>query len=173
MHKRQQALLTDAPPLIASYIIGYFRWTQLTPMIFAWGFLLLALLLLSLLSFQELSTELGIRWSQITAGIFKLWGYFSLFLLLLDIVYRQVFKREATATPSGLPRKLIICALAITAVIALLFANYYFGNVMNDDDDPRLYFVGAGALVWLISAYSLTVSHLLGRLSDKVMQAKN
>ena len=209
MHKRQQGLLTDALPLLVSYVIGYFRWTQLTPMILAWGFLLLTLLLDSLLNFQEQSVELGIRWSQITAkvpglneklmefyvaffdsgtkdgsggiewkdgqitaGIFKLWGYLSLFLLLLDIVYRYVFKRQATAKPAGLPRKLIICAIATTAVVAIFFANYYFGNVMKNGDDPRLYFVGAGVLVWLISAYSLTVSHLLGRLSDKIMQAK-
>lgn len=210
MHKRQQGLLTNAVPLVVSYAVGYFRWTQLTPMILAWGFLLLTVLLLGLLNFQEQSIELGIRWSQITAkvpglneklielyeaffnsgtkdgaggiqwkdgqitaGIFKLWGYLSLFLLLLDIVYRYIFKRDAAVKPASLPRKLVICAMAITAVVAILLANYYFGNVMKNGDDPRLYFVGAGVLVWLISAYSLTVSHLLGRLSEKIMQAKS
>lgn len=117
----------------------------------------------------------GIEWKdgQITDGIFKVWGYLSLFLLAVDTVYQRVFRRQTPVKPATLRRKLIICAIASAVLVALFFAVFFFSNLMQSGQDPRLNFVGYGVILWLIGAYSLTASHVLGRLSDRILQTKS
>jgi len=102
---------------------------------------------------------------QIKGVILKVWGYISLLLMILGAAYRFIFRRNANVEPASLARKLTICAVAIASLIAILIAISYFGKV---NGDPTTAFVVYAILLAVVSAYSLTASHLLGRLSAKL-----
>lgn len=102
---------------------------------------------------------------QMKGVILKVWGYLSLVFLILGIAFRFIFRRHTDDEPATLRRKLSICAVAIAVLIAILIAISYFGQVTGD---PTTAFVVYASILAAVSTYSLTVSHLLGRLSNRL-----
>lgn len=213
--------------------LGYFRWTQLVPMLMAWSFLLIMLGALVLVNFQDETfsilayvDDLYMRHVEgdaavdgaadepaasagpsseptdapppapdssggdVEAGanspapgavtfdgddlerwVWRAWAVAALVGWLLGGLWRQLF---GAPEPWPLRRKLMICAvLAGACSVACLgiwrlspedFSGSAFGWVAL--------FVGVPVGVWLVSAWSLTISHLLGRFADHIDAAE-
>lgn len=178
--------------LLVTAGLVYVRWTQIVPMIGAWIILLVGLLALSVVSFQEqafalLEFLLG-GWVRLGGPLTgtqgapgepvihlsgddlrraAIWTWFGVSLLgsVADWLLRGRVRIPFLAT---LARR-ICTAAAAAAIVALGFiASYLWGSVPYNGSPWGwwLMFLGAPTLVWIISAYSLSVSWALGRVID-------
>ena len=179
---------------VAGLAIGYLRSTQLVPMLVAWAFLLLALGLMSLVNFQDTGFTLVEQWVVIwdryrwlprlegavtptESGGLALddegfrrvvvsgWARLSFLLFLLSLAGQALFGARLRMP---LRRKLL-WVLPPAALVWLAFAgNYLFGSAPFHGG-AWTWFIGftlACVLVMAVSAYSLTVAHILGRVRE-------
>jgi hypothetical protein len=209
--------------------LGYFRWTQLVPMLMAWSFLLIMLGALVLVNFQEETfsvlayvDDLYMRYVEadpavdgaadqpaapaaassepadvpvpapdspgadveaaagspapgavtfdgddLEGWVWRAWAVAALVGWVLGGVWRQLF---GAPEPWTLRRKLVICAV-LAGVCSIAFLGIW--RLSPEDYNGSAFgwvalFVGVPVGVWLVSAWSLTISHLLGRFADHI-----
>jgi hypothetical protein len=185
--------------------IQYVRWSQLIPMLTAWVLLLLMLMLIVAISFQEGLDDLLVRsepWlesllgaapqvgepavaeAQDGAGRVDASGALELddidirpwivrgwlVLALIGALFDGVFRGRFSIWPARLRGRLVLAAVPAVGVALGLSACYLFGSEQFHGSlfSWLLLFAGAPLVVWLVSAYSLTVSAVLGALIDRI-----
>lgn len=187
----------EIPRLLLSVGLDYLRWTQLVPMVFAWFFLIATVLVMAAVNFQgdidralaraearyeplieswfgplepdpETTAEpLQITWADVRGWILMAWGGLALAGYLLGALRAGLF---GPRPPRGLGHKLGIAGAAAALASALLFLIWLFGN-QTYHGSPwgwiAMFTLGPG-LVWLISVYSLSVSHGLAWLREQL-----
>ena len=183
--------------LLLSLGLGYLRWTQLTPMLLMWGFGLLMLLALTFVSFQEQTLsalEYFLEWlmqlpvvgkhitpflsdesttTHLTAIDFKssllsAWAVLSLVFMLAGFVISSLF---GPFKPWTLKRKILIAGAGVVLLLAGMAVNYYAApkNFNGDAASWMLNFSLISLLVFVVSAYCLSVAHFLAYLNDALM----
>lgn len=177
--------------------LDYLRWTQMTPMILAWSIALFALGAMTVINFQQASMTVlewvaGIwdryawlpRWdlSEHTDAdgsirltdellkpvIFKAWAILSLVLLVTDLLRTAATgKRESRP----LSRQLRTTAICIAVLVLGFVMNYLVSSDSYEGGSVEwvLLFTGTGMLVWLISAYSLSVNYALNHINGRLI----
>lgn len=181
--------------LIAGLLIDYLRWTQLVPMIFAWAFLLFSVAAVVAINFQQsveavvlpildvfdawewleevadedgqVSISLGD--ADIKGFVYKAWAALAAVGYLLGMLVSLV---TGPRPPMPLGRKLVLAAVPAVLASAAFFLAWLFGSET---------FTGAAAgwvamfligplVVWLISAYSLSVGHVLEHVKRQLQE---
>jgi len=187
--------------LIASALIDYFRWTQLTPMILMWFGLIGMLLALFFVTNQEVGvsmTESVLEWvaslpwigprfvqwmeAQQTGGtldtksmkstVLTAWALISVVFMLINWVASILF---GPFKPWTLKIK-----LGLAALVSVLFAGVFSGlfylsqEILNDPmSKVILVSMGLGIATFVVSAWCLSVAHLLDKLRDLISQGKS
>ena len=177
--------------------LGYLRWTQLTPMVLLWGFGLVMLLALTFVNFQEQSlsilasflewlTQLPVIGEHVTlllsdsnttthmatndleSFIFSTWAVLSLVFMLAGMVISLLF---GPFQPWTLKRKILLAGAGVVLLLAGLAVNYYAApqNFNGAASSWMLNFSLISLLVFVVSAYCLTVAHFLGYLNQALM----
>lgn len=186
---------------LVSIGLDYIRWSQMVPMILAWAFILLALTAMTFINFQETSVSIlawlsGI-WEKyewlpsidlsayeqadgsiritdelLQPAILKAWGVISLVLLVIDLLRTSFSGQREHKT---LSRKLLIAAIGCAILSVGFLLNYWLSSESYDDGTTGwvTLFIGAPALVWLISAYSLSIGHLLNNINGRLIDRDN
>lgn len=183
--------------LLLSLGLGYMRWTQLTPMLLLWGFGLLMLLALTFVNFQEQTIsalEFVLEWlmqlpvvgehietllsdkkdeTHIATGDFKSfvlssWAVLSLVFMLASIILSLLF---GPFQPWTLKRKIQITSGGVVLLLAGMITNYYAApqNFNGEASAWMLNFSLISLLVFVVSAYCLSISHFLGYLNEALM----
>ncbi len=178
---------------LISIVLDYIRWSQMVPMILAWAFILLALAAMTFINFEETSVPILVWlagfWEKyewlpaidlsayeqadgsiritdelLQPAILKAWGIISLVLLVIDLLRTSFSGQREHKT---LSRKLLIAAIACAILSVGFLLNYWLSNESYNGGSAGwvTLFIGAPALVWLISAYSLSVGHLLNKVN--------
>ena len=186
--------------LLLSWTLGYMRWTQLTPMLLLWGFGLLMLLALTFVNFQEQTisaVEFVLEWllqlpvvgehitqllpdensnTHISKSDFKSfvlsgWAVLSLLFMLAGIVLSVLF---GPFVPWALKRKLLIAGIGTVLLLAGMVANYYVApqNFNGEASAWVFNFSLISLLVFVVSAYCLSVAHFLGYLNNALLAGK-
>jgi len=186
--------------LILSWTLGYMRWTQLTPMLLLWGFSLMMVLALTFVNFQEqaitvlefmlewlvqlplvgeyimkfLSDETSnthIRSSDLKSFVLSSWALVSLVFMLVGIVLSFLF---GPFKPWVLKRKILITGVGTVLLLAGMVANYYAApqNFNGEASAWMLNFSLISLLVFVVSAYCLSISHFLGYLNDALISSE-
>lgn len=183
--------------LLLSWGLGYMRWMQLTPMLLLWGFGLLMLLALTFVNFQEQTisalefilewlmrlpvvgehiapllsgenTETHIDTSDLESFVLSGWAVLSLLFMLASIILSLLF---GPFQPWALKRKLHIASGGAVLLLAGMVANYYAApqNFNGAASAWILNFALISLLVFVVSAYCLSIAHFLGYLNDTLM----
>ena len=177
-----------------SLVIGYFRWTQLFPMIAAWvigaGLLVLFVITANEEATGQVFESIGQRIEDVPvlaqaldsmteyvfseeeankpffeafrSVVLKVWGIASLVFMLLAWMLDLLF---GPFKPWTLRKKL----KATLAACLVLVSGYFACFLANPDDfnGPTsimvLNFLAWGAAVFVVSTWSLTISHMLGK----------
>lgn len=178
--------------------IDYIRWTQLTPMIMVWGAVLLLLLAMVFVNFQDqaLSTTetvlnnlyqlplIGDRLQQyftaqtgdhhittadVKSWIFSIWSIASLVFMLMSFFMSYVRTPGKSWT---LRKKLFIVFTAVLILLSGFVANYYAepSNFKGGTGGWILNFSLLSLMVFIVSSYSLSVSHFLNHLNHKFIE---
>ena len=176
-----------------SLVIGYFRWTQLFPMIAAWV-ISTGLLLVIVMDNQEatgqvmepaeqkievppiLQQAVGSIFEYVFSEeeadkhpfdafrsvVFKIWGIISLAFMLLAWLLGLLF---GPFKPWTLKKKLTVTLMACLVLESGYFWCFFaFPDEFNGSTSTTiLNFLFWGAAVFLVSTWSLTISHLLGK----------
>jgi hypothetical protein len=181
---------------LLSFGIGYLRWTQLVPMLFVWGLAVVMALAMVFVNFQQQSlTAMSsvLEWlvqlplvgeriaaffseqngeTRITSEDFKsfllrTWMISSLLFFLVGLGLSTIF---GPFRPWTLKRKIALAAAASLLLLAGLSANYYaVPENFNGSASSWLFnFSMLVFIVFLVSAYSLSVSHFLLWLSRQL-----
>lgn len=184
--------------MLLSLGLDYFRWTQLTPMLFTWGFALLMLLMLVFVNFQQQVVNVleyfaqwlmqlplvGVHVTELLSGqeqtvnvgidglksfAFKAWLALSLLFTLMAMALSAWLGPFKVIS---LKRKLIFAASACMLLLGGFILNYFavpenFNGAMAG---WMFQFSLIALLVFVVSAYSLSVSHALGRLNAILMK---
>jgi len=182
---------------ILSLILGYLRWTQLTPMILIWGFGLLMLLALTFVNHQEQSVpviEALLEWlvrlpfvgehiklflsnknapadtttHNLESFIFSAWSVLSFVLMLGGMVLSTLF---GPFKPWILSRKIILAGIATVLLLAGLVGNYYVApqNFNGEALAWMLNFSLISLLVFGVSTYCLSTAHFLAYLKNALI----
>jgi len=177
--------------------LNYLRWTQLAPMFMMWGFALLMLLALTFVNYQEQTlsaVEHVLRWltqlpiageyitqllsdesteKNMTKGDLKsfaltAWSVTSLLFMLVGMALSALF---GPFKPWSLKLKLSLAGLGVMLLMAGLLFNYYANTVTFNGATSgwMLNFSLICLAVFLVSAYSLTISHFLRFLNDQFL----
>ena len=180
--------------------LGYLRWTQLTPMVLMWGFGLVMLLALTFVNFQEQSLSLlgsFLEWltrlpiigehviqllsdkdtsthmatNNIESFIFSAWAVLSLVFFLAGMVLSLLF---GPFQPWTLKRKILLAGAGVVVLLAGFVANYYVvpQNFNGEASAWMLNFSLISLLVFVVSAYCLSVAHFLGYLNQALMTSE-
>jgi hypothetical protein len=173
------------------------RWTQLTPMIMVWGFALLMLLALTVVNFQQQTIsaiEFVLEWlvqlplvgerlaalladeganGHMTTADFKsfmlsAWAIASLLFMLAGMAVSSVF---GPFEPWTMKRKLLLVLIGIALILAGMLANYFAvpQNFNGAASGWVINFSMISLLLFLVSAYCLSIAHFLGFLNDALM----
>lgn len=178
--------------------LDYFRWTQLTPMLFAWGFALLMLALLvfvnfqaqvvnvleylaewlmqlplvgpyvtDLLSEQETTVKLGTE--ELKTFALRAWFIVSLLFMLAGML---LSRWRGPVPTRSLRRKILFAAVGSALLLGALVLNYFAdpGNFNGGMAGWMFNFSLLALIVFLISAYSLSAAHVLGKLSTALVE---
>jgi len=170
----------------------------LTPMLFAWGFALLMLALLvfvnfqaqvvnvleyfaewlmrlplvgpyvtDLLSEQESAVKLGTE--ELKNLALRAWFIVSLLFMLAGML---VSRWRGPVTTRSLKRKILVAAAGSALLLGALVLNYFAdpGNFNGGLAGWMLNFSLLALIVFLVSAYSLSAAHALGRLSSALVE---
>ena len=183
--------------LLLSWVLSYTRWTQLTPMLLLWGFGLLMLLALTLVNFQEQTlsalefilewlmripvagdyiasmlsgenSETHIATNDFNSFVLSSWAALSLVFMLAGIILSLLF---GPFQPWTLKRKLQITSGGVVLLLAGMMANYYAApqNFNGEAFAWMLNFSLISLLLFVVSAYCLSISHFLGYLNNALM----
>ena len=180
----------EIPKLLASVAIDYLRWTQMIPMVFAWCIGVAVVFVFVAIAFQgEISgyiernedrieqaverwwgpintdSEAKIDTAAVKAFIYKSWAVLALVAYLLALLRNAVFGKPA---PISLKRKLVIVAMAAMVCVGLAFILILIMGLASGQSVSGLV-VGLflyALLLWLVSAYSLSVNHILLKFRD-------
>ncbi len=184
----------DIVKTIAVMALDYLRWTQFVPMMVAWAFLLLTLMLMAFANFQQEGfviadalvrlweryewlprldgavddTETGglsLNHDGFVALILSLWWQLSLVLFLLSLIKRVIFG----AAPAVRFTRKLLYLLIPTAITWLCFVLIYtFGSETFHGSLLQwlVMFTLGCAIVFVISIYSLGVSSLITLVQD-------
>jgi len=177
-----------------SLFIGYFRWTQLFPMIVAWvigtGLLLIFFITSDPDASGQLIESVGQRiantpvvgeafgalmeyvfseeeankpfFEAFRSVVLKAWGLASLVFMLLAWLLDSVFGPFKPWTlKNKLKVTLVACLALVAGYIACFLANPDAFN--GPTSRTMLNFLLTGAVVFIVSTWSLTISHLLGK----------
>ena len=172
---------------IATLGLSWFRWTQLSFMLAAWGFAALMVLALFLLVDVE-QTESGlesfmvwvlnapiigpwirpylieggkeIEWEAVKSGLLWIWTGVSLLMAALSALAARLW---GPFTPWTLKRKLGL-TVASCLLLVLLFALAVSGHNINNETAGSPWITGALMffMLMVISAWAVTVSHIAG-----------
>ncbi len=182
--------------VLLSLGLNYLRWTQLTPMLMMWGVALAMLLALTIVNFQAQTfsvIEHLLQWLMqlpvigdriiplltdedsgihMNSGDWKsfalqLWSIISLVFMLAGMAFSAWF---GPFKPWTLKRKFLIVLLGIAVLLTGFIFNYYAGpENFNGDASAWIYnFLMISLLVFIVSAYCLSISHVL-RLLDEAL----
>jgi len=181
--------------------ISYFRWTQLTPLFVVRGGAILMLAVVVFAGFEEQSIsamESFLVWllhlpvvgeallpylsSEYAAEhppsvsfktfLLRIWGIASLVFMLTGLLISAVF---GPFTPWTLKRKMALLGICTAVLMAGMIATYFAssGNFNGSTFRWMLQFFLIALLVFLVSSYSLVVSHGLQRLNDHLMASQS
>ena len=184
--------------MLLSLGLDYFRWTQLTPMIFTWGFALLLLAMLIFVNFQQQVVnvlEYFVEWlmklplvgpyitefladqdqtvklgtEDLKTFALRSWFVVSLLFMLAGMLLSRWLGPFRTRS---LKRKIVYAAVASAALLAGLVLNYFVdpGNFNGGLAGWLFNFSLIALIVFVVSAYSLTIAHVLGKLSSALME---
>lgn len=180
---------------LARLAVDYFKWSQLVPMIVAWGFLLFAVALLAMVNFQERSFTIvealvGV-WERFAwlprldaavvseadgtlrlndegfrSTVLGLWSGTAALLFMLGRVRSWIW--GPPERPAGFPRRMTWVAAALAVVWGTLLLIYLFGAAAFQGGPLSwiLLFTGTCLAVGVVSAYSLGVAFVLDLVSD-------
>ncbi|MBW7861813.1 MAG: hypothetical protein H3C33_12020 [Rhodocyclaceae bacterium] len=193
---------------VVAIAIDYLRWTQLVPMVIVWGFLILLVGVMLLVSFQsDLDQAIGLvaeRWPGLFArietavesfgaaggaeawaadGRFRFtdedllpwvlrgWAILALALQAATALLGLFASGPRTRTPWR--RKLLASAVPAALCSTAFFAVWRFGGQTFQGELPDWLplFVGLPLFAWLVSAWCLSVSHVLARVRDALVRA--
>jgi len=182
--------------VLLSLGLNYLRWTQLTPMLMMWGVALAMLLALTVVNFQAQTfsvIEHLLQWlmqlpvigdriipllTDEDSGIHMNSGDLKSFALQLWSITSLLFMLASMALsawlgpfkPWTLKRKFLIVLLGIAVLLTGFIFNYYAGpENFNGDASAWIYnFLMISLLVFIVSAYCLSISHFL-RLLDEAL----
>ena len=183
--------------LLLSFGLGYMRWTQLTPMLLLWGFGLLMLLALTFVNFQgqaisalefilewliklplvgeritpllsDDSTAMHISGSDFKSFMLSAWAVLSLAFMLAGFVLSTLFGPFQRWT---LKRKIQVVGASVLLLVAGMSANYFAApqNFNGEASAWMLNFSLISLLVFMVSAYCLSVAHFFAYLNEALM----
>lgn len=184
------------PALLVGFVLDYIRWLALVPMVFAWAFLLLAVVLILAVNFQgniDRMIERAEPWVERWLGpaeaveangeaetitlteedfkpwVYRIWLVVALGGYLLGLVRGWLF---GPGRPPPLKRKLSRAALFAAACSALLCFAWLFGTEAwaGSAAGWLAMFIFGPFVVWLISAASLATGHAIGELRLTLMR---
>jgi len=184
--------------MLLSLGLDYFRWTQLTPMIFTWGFALLLLAMLVFVNFQQQVVnvlEYFVEWlmrlplvgpyvteflsdqektvklgtEDLRTFALRTWFVVSLLFMLGGMLLSRwlgPFKVRS------LKRKILYAAACSVLLLVALVFNYFAvpENFNGGVGGWMFNFSLLSLIVFLVSVYSLSVAHALGRLNAALVQ---
>jgi hypothetical protein len=191
---------SSLPALLAALVIDYVRWLVLVPMVFAWAFLVLVVVLMLAINFQgdidrmldraepwverwlgpaepvgedEQNME-AVETITLTEQDFKPWVY-RIWMFSALAGYLLGLLRSwlfGPWHPPPLKRKLARVAVAAGLCSALLFFAWLFGSEAYAGSAMGwvAMFIFFPLLVWVVSAASLGFSHLLDEIRPIVMK---
>ncbi len=180
--------------MLVSLGLDYLRWSQLTPMLLTWAFALLMLAALVFVNFQQQAfsaTGNVIQWlmqlpllgkyfsafftaedTGVKLGIddlksYALWGWFVISLAFM-LVNMALSAWLGPFQPWSLKRKILYAGFGCLLFFAGLVWVYFAGNEnFNGSMASWMFSFSLWALlVFLVSVYSLSISHVLGRISE-------
>jgi hypothetical protein len=180
---------------VARLGIDYIRWTQLVPMLAAWGLLLLALLAIAFTSFEEQGTAALETVFAVIGGIYALlpdsvaarsdngslelsgddlialasWAWFALaaFAMLVNWLVGERLRPRFLATLSGRIKTAGILAASIS--VLLLAIRVIVPENFNGSVTAWLpTLIGGPLVVWILSVYSLSISALLSAIEARL-----
>jgi len=183
--------------ILLSLGLDYFRWTQLTPMIFTWGFALLMLAMMIFVNFQHQvmnGLEYFVEWlmklpwvgpyvtemlsdqeSTVKLGTedlksfaLRAWFVISLVFMLAGMLLSRWLGPFRVI---GLKRKILYAAICAAVLLGALIVNYFAvpENFNGSLAGWMFNFSLLAVIVFLVSVYSLSISHALGRLSAALL----
>jgi len=179
---------------ILSLGIDYIRWTQLTPMIMIWGVVLLLFSAMFIVNFQNqtmstMETLLNgffqlpvigesakkyitsgngnhhFSTAEIKSWILSAWSLASLFFMFINILSSSIRK---PSKPWTLKQKIKIVFLAALLLFTGFILNYYANpkNFKGEAGGWIFNFSLISLIVFMISSYSLIISHFLNYIKD-------
>ncbi len=186
------------PGLLTGFVIDYFRWLALVPMVFSWAFLVLVVFLMLAINFQgdiDRMLERAEPWVEHWLGpaeptgeengnkaetiilteqdfkpwVYRIWMFAALAGYLMGLLRSWLF---GPWRPPPLKRKFTRVAIAAAISSALLFFAWLFGSETYSGPAGGwvAMFIFFPFLVWAVSAGSLGVSHLLDQIRPSVMR---
>lgn len=199
MNKPARTLLNPIP-VVASLVIDYFRWTQLTSMVALW---LMALLIIAGMLFtsnqenvldilipvwlwleslpwvgepvsghMEASADgdgpISLDGKDLKAIALRAWAVISLAFMLLALIARWLF---GPFNPWTLRRKLGLTALACVLLVAGFVAAFFTDPELSNSPtwQVMLTFTGIAVLLFIVSAWCLSIAHVLGLLKRALL----
>lgn len=194
MNRPDQTPLNPMIP-VASLLIDYLRWTQLTPMVTMWLLALLMIVGMFFVSNQDTVLDIlvsvvvwleSLPWvgepvstrMQVSAAeegglslggedlktiALRAWAVISLLFMLLALIIGWLF---GPFKPWTLRRKLGLIALACVLLMAVFVAIYFADPEVFNSPAGRvmLMFTGVAMLIFIVSAWCLSIAHALGLL---------
>ena len=183
---------------VVDLALDYVRWSQFVPMLTVWGFTLLMVVALTVVNLQEQGADpigTGLGWivqlpwvgeylresagkdgtvhlsdEDLKSFLMTAWAALSLVGMLLGIAWRAAMGEHA---PWPLKRKigasLLGCLLLMGAMVANLYSHRDLFN--GGTGEWLLMFTGVAALVFIVSLWSLTVTHVIDRARTSMFAA--
>jgi len=177
--------------------IDYIRWTQLTPMIMTWGFILILFIAMVFVNFQDqteatmetllnsifqlpiigesvkqyITTENNnyhITTAEVKSWIFTVWSIGSLIFMIIGSLLSYIRK---PANPRTLKQKIKMTFFAVLLLFVGFMLNYYTEptNFNGAASGWILNFSLISVMVFIVSSYSLSVSHFLNYLNRHIL----
>ena len=203
MDKPRMNVQTKPLQLLAAMVIDFFRWSQLAPMVIMWGFMLVLLLALFIISYEDATWTLFERVMELIASlpvigprftawleaqaqdgtisfspgkvdpftaVLKVWGVISVVFMVLSWIAGRIF---GPFKPWTLGRKLGVTALACMLVIITFIVLYFLDKASWNDPLSKVILTSSAMafILFIVSAWCLSISHMLGWLSGVVAEA--
>jgi len=184
--------------MLLSLGLDYFRWTQLTPMIFTWGFALLLLAMLIFVNFQQQVVnvlEYSVAWlmrlplagpyvseflsdqettvklgtEELKTFALRAWFVVSLLFMLAGMLLSRWL---GPFTVLSLRRKILYAGICSLLLLGALLLNYFAvpENFNGGMGGWMFNFSLLSLVVFLVSVYSLSIAHALGKLSSALLE---
>jgi len=185
--------------LLLGFGVDYLRWAILVPAVFAWVFLFAFVLIMVGISFQYEINELLVRgeawaearfdleafadraqvivddliaqgWDGVKTWVFRIWAGTALLAYLLGLMRGALL---GPWQPLSLRRKLFLVAIpALGCGLVVLISMFWMmlaGAAANGALQMGLAAILVPGLVWMLSAWSLSLSHLLNKVRERLI----